>query len=112
MTKDAERLIALLREYTEKLTVFGQQAKRISEAFHSSRSESQRQRLVFEYHSEHERFNKLLPITQDLARLTSQQIEYGVLDEMTKIEFMLRLAELEGAGRAADSLMTTYIPMP
>lgn len=45
---------------------------------------------------ERQRLESLLPGIERLARQTSQQLDHGVLDELSRIELEARLAELEG----------------
>ena len=40
---------------------------------------------------------RLLPALRELGSTTSQLIEYGAIDDVTRIELRLRLAELEAA---------------
>jgi len=45
---------------------------------------------------------RLKPIAEDLARFASQQIEFGGLEPLNRLELQLRLAEFEAALEGAS----------
>jgi len=81
---DYDTLIALLREYTEKLNHYTDDARKSGTVFN-------RQVTA-----------RLLPVAHELASYASQQIEYRGYDDLTRLELQLRLAEFESALTTAD----------
>src|SRR5262245_32689901 len=83
----ALHLVQLLREYSEKLRNF------------QSSSSSERARSNPEYNRlDVDRFmRRMFPAIKELSGMSSQFIEYGSVDDVTRIELRLRLVELEHA---------------
>ena len=77
---DSSTLITLLNEYTKKLTMYSSQLK----PPFNSRSEFSKSSYL-----------KLLSAATKLASYTSQLIEHASLDDITRYELTLRLAEFE-----------------
>ena len=72
---ESEALIALLREYTDKFN-------NLSNGYNRALSAPQ---------------DRLRVVAHELASYASQQIEYAGLDEITRLELKMRLAEFEAA---------------
>jgi hypothetical protein len=57
---------------------------------------------------ERQRIRNLLPGIERLARQTSQQLDHGILDELSKIELKARLADLEALLNSAKDATTLF----
>ncbi|HWG45595.1 MAG TPA: hypothetical protein VN688_22720 [Gemmataceae bacterium] len=91
-------VIPLLKEYLEKLRSIAEEAQRIREVFAKERLDKEKKRiLTLKYDLLTQLFKRLSPPATQLAQEVSQRIEHGKLDELDRVELMLRLAEYEHA---------------
>ena len=86
--------IPLLKEYGEKLRVIAVRAQ------NGKKGSAEQADLAT-------MMKRLGPPAKQLAQQVSQLIEHAHLDEMTRVELMLRLAEYEHAYLAAQKMLLT-----
>jgi hypothetical protein len=92
------RAIPLLKEYLEKFRSIAEEAKRIREVITKAEFNAEEKRLVrLNYDVLTQLYQRLRPPATELAREVSQKIEHGNLDELDRVELMLRLAEFEAS---------------
>ena len=94
----AEGVIPLLKEYTQKLHSLTQSARgTLDQALDEAASKAQlritRQGLadLVRY------FNSLFPVLKQLAQAVSQRLEHTEMDDLTRLELRVRLAEFEAS---------------
>lgn len=103
----AEGLIPLLKEFTQKLGNIGKEAQELMMQLatrggffgHSTDLVALRQRLL------RDSFKQLRPAATQLAQHVSQLVEHGGLEDLTRLELRLRLAEYEATLRSAEELL-------
>lgn len=90
------RVIPLLKEYLEKFRSISDEAQRIREGAAEQGIDVEKKRLMRLNHEFLQQlFSRIRPAATQLAREVSQKIEHGNLDELDRVELMLRLAEFE-----------------
>jgi len=102
--------IPLMKEYTEKLEKFVQQAESLQQAFSKSppKGKHEHRRATERLSRIEEQASHLSFAVDELNRRVSQMIEQGQLDsEIQRVELKLRLADLENAMNAANRIDTT-----
>jgi hypothetical protein len=102
--------VPLMKEYTEKLEKFVQEAESLQQAFSKSppKGEDDQRRAKERLSRIEDRASHLSFAVDELNRRVSQMIEQGQLDsELQRVELKLRLAELENAMNAARWIDTT-----
>ena len=94
----AARAIPLLREYLEKFRSIAEAVQKIREVSATERPDKEKKRLLrLNYDILTQLYQRISPPATQLAREVSQKIEYGNLDELDRVELMLRLAEFEAS---------------
>jgi len=96
----ADRIMALLREYSEKLD-------RMVERMLTSAGKPQGERQTAETEMLRDRVRHLGPAVFDLTRRASQLIQFGKVSESGKLELRLRGAEVEDLIMRAQQLAAT-----
>ena len=94
----AARVTPLLKEYLEKFRSIAEEAKRSREEITKVEFNAEQKRLVrLNYEALTQLYQRIRPPATELAREVSQRIEHGRLDELDRVELMLRLAEFEAS---------------
>jgi hypothetical protein len=93
--------LALLREYTEKLDSLADRVQELALRTADDCSERQKQIQRQQKDILEHRIDRLAVATEGLVRRISQLVEHGNVDEDSRLELRLRLAELEAAREAA-----------
>jgi hypothetical protein len=112
----AGEAVRLLREFTDKLESITKQAFQLADRADEMRrltakgDDPRRQRLQNQYQSMSQVFHSMNPAATQLARVVSQRIEHGGLDDLEQAELRLRLAEFEGALMAAQTAVASSYP--
>ena len=116
----ATAVIPLLKEYTQKLDAMAQQAREIQGKHDKYDRDSSAQKsrglraeyvdqimqgLQAQYSVLEQRYQRLLPAAHRLAQTVSQRIEHADLDDSTRLELALRLAEFESAITSTEMMM-------
>jgi hypothetical protein len=106
-----ETAVALMKEYTEKLRQISASAHGLRGAWETHRRSDQGGDVRAAHDSLSSLYRKLSSPAGDLARAVSQMIEHGDLEDLSRLELRLRLAEFEHALMAGnDTLTATRIP--
>lgn len=93
-----KRVIPLLKEYREKFDGIADKAQEIRQVVAKERLDNENKRLLkLKYDILTQFQRRISPPATELAREVSQRIEHGELDELDRVELMLRLAEFEHA---------------
>jgi hypothetical protein len=94
----AARVIPLLKEYLEKFRSISEEAQKIRESAAEKSIDKEKKRILRLNHDLLQQlFTRINPPATQLAREVSQKIEHGNLDELDRVELMLRLAEFEAS---------------
>lgn len=94
----AARAIPLLKEYLEKFRAIAEEAKSIREVITKAKFNAEEKQLVhLNYDVLTQLYQRIRPPATQLAREVSQKIEHGNLEELDRVELMLRLAEFEAS---------------
>jgi hypothetical protein len=114
-TEFARRMIPLLKEYTEKLDHLLRRGQRLcvspKDGSEKGVRDRDRERRHAEWQFLQQAANRLARPMRDLARHVSQMVEHGSLDDATRLELQLRLAEFEHALQSAPQLLQDYNPL-
>lgn len=96
----ADRLVDLLKEYTDRLNALSLEAEKTFQLRKTGPTRLADTKIdLVERHVQ-----VLAPAIEDLSRHVSQMIEHGNLDDVTRLEYRLRLADLEHALATAQRL--------
>ena len=102
--------LPLLQEYTAKLDALVDQVQELISRRTDELSERQKEIQIQRGWILHHRIHRLASATADLARRVSQFVEHGDLDDNSRFELRLRLADLEAAREAALSSLPLGLP--
>jgi hypothetical protein len=95
-----DRVIPLLKEYTEKLNGIKMEANKLRRPTSTGVSLDHRV-----WNDLQTKLQALTPPAKSLAQHVSQKLEHGALDEVDRLELWLRLAEFEHALLAAEKVL-------
>jgi hypothetical protein len=92
--RQAATLISLLKEYTDKLNQLRARARAFMTPSALAKLDAKSVELErISFQDEHLR---LIPALDQLMRESARMIEHGVIDDITRLEMEVRLAEFEG----------------
>ncbi|GEM_PF-6377633 len=98
----SKRLIELMREFTSRMNGFMEDAEESAQAKNDDWGAAlQSEKLLVLQ----DRLKHLSPAVDDLCRHVSQLIEHSQLDDVTRLEYRLRLADLEQSKSAAQRIL-------
>jgi hypothetical protein len=100
----AQTAIPLLKEYSKKLDDISEKAHALRET-RSKSPDADHKLMETDVKFLGLLFNRLKPPASNLARHVSQLVEHGNLDDLTRLELILRLAEFESALLSAEGMI-------
>ena len=108
----AKTVIPLMKEFGNKLNLLADHALELRQSFDAADTSDKRPLLFLQrkYAINWQRFDALEPAVMNLARNVSQMIEHGDLDDLTRLELQLRLAEFEDSIRSTRDTITMASP--